>query len=106
MKKQLFNYALICILLTFASVSKAEDIDYPPAIQRLKDYNGMSIIKKFPAVSGLTGWVVKDNETNKYAIMYFTQDGQSIVAGMLVDIKGNNLTKTYADKYLTKLRSE
>ena len=102
MKKQLLNYALIFILLTLASVSKAENIDYPPVIQNLKDSNGFSIVKKFRAVSGLTGWVVKDGVKNQYSVIYSTQDGQSIVAGLLIDSKGNNLTKTYADKYLPK----
>ena len=62
---------------------------------------GFTVDKSFKAASGLTGWVIK-SPAGQYSIVFTTQDGQSLVAGALVDASGKNLTADYNDKYVPK----
>lgn len=72
---------------------------YPKAIQVAVD-NGAKVIRKFPAASGLTGWVLSEN--GRYSIIFSTADKKTVIAGALIDEKGENLTEEYEEKYFPK----
>jgi thiol:disulfide interchange protein DsbG len=54
---------------------------------------GVKVIKQFPAASGLTGWVL--SQGGKYSVVYTTADGKTLIAGALVDERGQNLSQLY-----------
>lgn len=51
---------------------------------------GVKIVKQFPAASGLTGWVL--SQGGKHSIVYTTADKKTLIAGILVDERGQNLS--------------
>ena len=51
---------------------------------------GVKIVKQFPAPSGLTGWVLAQG--GKHSIVYTTADKKTLIAGVLVDERGQNLS--------------
>lgn len=51
---------------------------------------GVKVVKQFPAPSGLTGWVL--SQGGKHSIVYTTADKKTLIAGMLVDERGQNLS--------------
>jgi thiol:disulfide interchange protein DsbG len=70
---------------------------YPKPIQSLID-DGLRIEKSFPAVSGLTGWVVAQN--NRYFVVYTTADKKTLIAGNLIGEDGRDLSAVDAEKYV------
>jgi thiol:disulfide interchange protein DsbG len=74
--------------------------EVPAALQRAKVQGGLEIFKDFEAAGGLHGWVVKDKSTSKYVVVYTTPDGQVLLAGMALDVNGQNLTGKYAEQYV------
>lgn len=73
---------------------------YPKSIKDAQA-NGAKVIKSFPAVSGLTGWVLSENGT--YSLVYTTVDKRTLIVGNLFNEKGENLTERYAEKHFPKL---
>ncbi len=63
---------------------------------------GMTVLNAFDAAGGLKGWVVKDANSGKDVVVYTTPDGQVLVAGLVLDKSGRNLSSEYADQYLPK----
>jgi thiol:disulfide interchange protein DsbG len=61
---------------------------------------GLKIEKSFPAVSGLTGYVL--NRDGEYSIVYATPDKKTLINGMLINAEGKNLSPDYADQYIPK----
>jgi len=59
---------------------------------------GFRLVRHFPAVSGLTGWVVSAPSGSE-DVLYTTQDGKTVIAGILSNEQGQNLTRQYADLY-------
>ncbi len=94
--KYLINILGFALLLP-CGLTQAETM--PKPIQEMLD-NGATLIKKFAAPSQLNGWVIGKN--GRYTIIYSTPDNKTLLAGDLIDEDGNNLTETYADKYLPK----
>lgn len=59
---------------------------------------GYRLVRSFPAVSGLTGWVVSaPNGTEE--VLYTTAGGKTVIAGILSNEQGQNLTRQYAALY-------
>jgi len=87
----------ILSLSAMAANAYAEDI--PKQIQGITQ-GGAEIVKTFPAASQLKGWVI--SKDGRYSILYSTPDNQTLLAGDLIDEKGNNLTEQYADLYVPK----
>jgi len=54
---------------------------------------GVKIVKQFPAASGLTGWVL--SQGGKYSVVYTTADSKTLIAGALIDERGQNLSQLY-----------
>jgi thiol:disulfide interchange protein DsbG len=72
---------------------------YPKALDRAIGA-GVSVVKQFPAASGLTGWVL--GQGGRYTIVYTTADGKTMLAGVLVDEQGENLAERYEEQYVPK----
>ncbi len=70
---------------------------YPKPIQSLIE-DGLKIEKSFPAASGLTGWVVSQN--NRYFVVYTTADKKTLIAGNLIGEDGRDLSAVDAEKYV------
>lgn len=90
---------LLAALLPLA----ASAADSPPALKQLLD-NHAVLENSFPAVDGLTGWVVK--LTDRRVIVYTTPSGGYVFGAPLVDKDGNNLTQQYFDKYIMAPQAE
>jgi len=59
---------------------------------------GFTVVRKFPAQSGLQGWVLRDPSGGE-EIVYSTHDGKLLLDGILMNSKGDNLTHLYAKMY-------
>ena len=64
--------------------------------------NSLKVLKEFPAAGGLQGWVIKEGREGKEVIIYTSPDGKVLIAGMLLDVKGDNLTAKFGEQHLTK----
>lgn len=71
-----------------------------PAPIKMVENTGMTVVKEFPAASGLHGWVLAKN--GQYSMVFTTPDGKTLIAGALVDATGHNMTADYANKYIPK----
>jgi thiol:disulfide interchange protein DsbG len=91
--------ASFIVSVALASPALAAASKEPPVIKSLAKA-GMSAVSSFPAVSGLTGWVLtKDGQPS---IVFVTADGKTLLAGALINAEGRNLTAEYGTKYLPK----
>lgn len=84
----------------------------PPKVEPLVPYTGplpaalqsakgaVELFKRFPAAGGLDGWVAQDKASGKNLIFYTTPDGETLLAGILMDRSGRNLTSEYMEKYV------
>lgn len=72
---------------------------YPKALERAVAA-GVSVVRQFPAASGLTGWVL--GQGGRYTIVYTTADGKTMLAGAVVDEQGENLAERYEEQYIPK----
>lgn len=72
---------------------------YPPPIKAAIK-SGMHVVKSFPAVSGLKGWVL--TKDGRYTVVFTTPDQKTMIIGMLVDETGANLTASYGQKFIPK----
>lgn len=77
-------------------------IELPPVLQAAKAVGTLTILKDFKAAGGMQGWAVRESTTGENAIIYTTPDGEGLIAGMLVDKTGRNLTALYATEHLPK----
>lgn len=88
--------AAVAALLLGLPLSAAA-AQYPKPIQSLID-DGLKIEKSFPAASGLTGWVVSQN--NRYFVVYTTADKKTLIAGNLIAEDGRDLSAIDAEKHV------
>ncbi len=70
--------------------------DYPKQIQAAVA-RGIKVVKTFPAVSSLTGWVL--SQGGQSSIVYTTPDGKTMLVGELIDENGNPLSAQYASQF-------
>jgi thiol:disulfide interchange protein DsbG len=80
-----------------ADVSSAEP--YPKPIQQAADA-GVKVENTFPAVSGLTGWVL--SQGGQYSIVFTTADKKTLIAGALIGENGENLSSRYEEKHVPR----
>lgn len=73
--------------------------DYPKVIQNAVG-QGVKVEKSFPAASGMTGWVL--SRQGQYSIVFTTPDNKTLIAGLMIDESGANLSQEYAGKYIPK----
>ena len=78
--------------LTFVSTLHAAR-QVPPVLNAAVSA-GVKIVKQFPAQSGLTGWVLVQG--GEHSIVYTTADKKTLIAGVLIDERGENLSSLHA----------
>lgn len=100
MLKRAFFATLLMSSLGLAPAGAAPLV--PTALKAQVESGKMKILRDFKAAGGLIGLVMFDKDSNETTIIYSTADGQYVLAGMLLDPEGRNLTKQYADEYLPK----
>jgi thiol:disulfide interchange protein DsbG len=113
LKKKLIGLAVIAATLSstaaFAAASapaaaSAAEAPYsgpvPAVLQAAAAKGGLTVYNRFDATHGMHGWVVKDHASSKYVIVYTTPDDGLLLAGMLVDESGQNLTSMFSQKYI------
>ncbi|WP_426176882.1 thiol:disulfide interchange protein DsbG [Massilia sp. TWR1-2-2] len=84
-------------LVAASTVFSAEP--YPKVIRQAVD-SGVKVVKSFPAVSGLTGWVMLQD--GRYSTVYTTADKKTLLAGVLIGESGENISAAYEEKYAPK----
>ena len=85
--------AAVAALVT---LSVHADETYPKIIQSVIA-GGAKVDKRFPAASGLTGWIISQN--GQSTVVFTTPDNKTLISGVLLDENGKNLTEAYADQY-------
>ena len=98
MKKMVVSaVALAASVLAFSAQAETpKALDMP-----LK--NGMKIDKSFPVSPSLNGWVISPtNGSQPPSIVYTTADGNYLLAGILVDASGQNLTQQFSETQIPK----
>lgn len=93
-----FGYLATATILALAPDADAAP-RHPKAIKDALE-NGAKVVKSFPAVSGLTGWILSENGT--YTVVYTTADKRTLIVGNLFNEKGENLTDKYAERYFPR----
>jgi thiol:disulfide interchange protein DsbG len=71
-----------------------------PAVLERVVATGIKVVKQFPAGSGLTGWVL--SQGGRHSLVYTTADGKTLLAGALIDERGQNLSSQHEDRYVPK----
>lgn len=71
-----------------------------PPVLKFGQAAGLQIFKKFDAVDALTGWVVKDSNSGKQVVVYTTASGNTMIAGMVLDKSGRNLSAEYMEAHV------
>lgn len=101
-------------LFAVAAIALAGAMSTAHAAQPLTAYKGelptvlkfatasasLEVFKKFEAAQGLDGWVVKDKASGKPVVIYTTKDGSKMLAGMMIDQTGKNLTAEYTELHV------
>jgi thiol:disulfide interchange protein DsbG len=86
--------------IMFAVSATAFSADaYPKPIQEAVDA-GVTVVKTFPAASGLTGWVMAQG--GQYSIVFTTQDKKTLLVGALIGENGENLSAQYEENHVPK----
>lgn len=94
--------ASLCLAVSAHAFSELPADKYPAAITNLKA-NGMLPVKQFDTKLGLRGWVLKETRANEHTMVFTPENGSDIViAGMLIDASGKNLTPVFAAEHLPK----
>jgi thiol:disulfide interchange protein DsbG len=73
-----------------------------PSVLSVPMRGGLSIIKRFQGPSGLTGWIMKD-QNGSYYPMFTTADGKVLISGALINTHGENLSRMYENLYAPKV---
>jgi len=83
------------------SAASQVNLNTPAAQLVTKVMHGQgSITDTFPAVNGLTGFVVKSQKGNS-GIVYTDKKGQYLFAGSIIDAQGQDMTQVYTNQYIT-----
>ena len=99
MKSKLVPSLLLSAMALASTFAFAAD-ELPAPVKSAVD-NGLKFERSFPAASGITGWMLSQGPNNN-VILYTTATGDVAIAGNMFDAKGNNLTKTFMEKYAPK----
>lgn len=92
---QVINFLLAAMIAGAAMVANAAQDKATPVEQHLAA-QGVKIVQSFSSIAGLRA-IVADNGTEK-RLFYITPDGQGLIAGMVFDAQGNNITSADMNK--------
>lgn len=73
-----------------------------PKVLQFMQNAGFKFEKSFPAIGGITGYVVSSAKSSEQTLIFLNPDKKSLFVGALIDETGQNLTQVYASKYFTK----
>ena len=90
--------AAVLLGLSVAAPCMAAETSPPPLALLPVVAAGFHLVRHFAAVSGLTGWVVRARNGGE-DVLYTTPDGKTVIAGILSNAQGQNLTRQYAALY-------
>lgn len=93
------SLAMGALILAAAAPMSGAAETYPKAIAHAVK-SGVTVVKSFPAASGLTGWVL--SQGGHHSIVFTTADRKTLLAGALIDESGENLSANYEEKYVPK----
>lgn len=101
MKKYILSL-LACVVMAGAAVAQpARPDEKLPSAIALAVGGGMKFEKAFSAPGGMTGYVLSSG-VDQNMVVYVTADGQAAIAGNMLDVKGQNLTKEHLAQYAPK----
>lgn len=66
---------------------------------------GFTVVRRFAAISQLTGWVLRAPD-GRYDVVYTTPDGRALISGRVLTSSGENLTDYYAALYVPKFDAQ
>jgi thiol:disulfide interchange protein DsbG len=103
-RKLTLSVALAAGLLASGAAVAASSVinnptDLPPVMTKLTQA-GVKVLKEFPAIGKLNGWVLMHE--NQPAIAYTTPNGKAMLFGPLLSPSGENMTLVYTAKYAPK----
>ncbi|WP_407549614.1 thiol:disulfide interchange protein DsbG [Xanthomonas euvesicatoria] len=87
---RLINVVGIALLMACAVAQGAQPAPAPTVAERHLMSSGVKVTHRFDSVSGLRA-IVADNGTDK-RLFYVTPDGKSLIAGLVFDETGRNVT--------------
>jgi thiol:disulfide interchange protein DsbG len=87
-------------LATVAATTPAAAASSVPPALAMAMKAGVRIEKVFPALSGLTGYVL--NKNGEFSIVYATPDNQTLINGMVISAEGQNMAQVYEDLHTPK----
>lgn len=93
------HFRCLFTLLALLVVGAASAADWPAPIQQMAD-KGLTIVKRFDAPGGLTGYAAKAGHTP--VALYLTPDGQHVIVGTMLDAHGKNLSQAALDAAITQ----
>lgn len=88
------------LAVAFAMIAPALAAEPVPAVLNQAVNAGVKVVRSFPAASGLTGWVL--SQGGRYSVVYTTADRKTLVAGELIDERGQKLSDAYEDQFVPK----
>lgn len=95
---------IILATLMIAGIAFADNtvnLNTPAAKLVTKLVSGQgTITDSFPAVGGLTGFVIQSNQNGSSGIVYADKKGQYLFAGSLVNAQGQDMTQIYTNQYI------
>ncbi|MEX3983623.1 hypothetical protein AB4Y45_32095 [Paraburkholderia sp. EG287A] len=110
LKKKLIGLSLLAALASTAAFAASAPVPasgaealytgpVPAVLQAAVTKGALDVYNTFPAADGLHGWVVRDRNSGKYVVVYTTPNNGVLLAGMALDVNGQNLTSVYAAKF-------
>ena len=85
-----------------AGLSAFSLTNLPEVLANAQNSNSLKVLKEFPTPGGLQGWVIKEGREGKEVIIYTSADGKILIAGMLMDARGENLTAKFGEQHISK----
>ena len=89
----------VSTLLIGLALSPASAQDSPPVLKALQA-NGVTVVGTFPSAGGLTAWAGYRGQ--QPIALYATPDGKHLIAGTLLDDRGNDVNQEALKKAVTQ----
>lgn len=100
MKKMLVTVLASALLAAGAANAQGKADEKLPAPVALAVQGGMKFETTFPAPGGMTGYILSQGD--QPMVLYVAPDGQTAIAGAMLDGTGKNLTRDHLAQYAPK----
>lgn len=84
----------------FTAGAAAQATEAYPKILNQAVSAGVSVVRSFPAASGLTGWLL--SQGGRYSIVYTTADKKTLLVGSLIGENGQNLSAKLEEQFVPR----